>query len=308
MTAPKTDMPSSAAAASRGSGVALAGRTCIVAGGGTLPVEVADALDMAGTPPFVLMVEGEADPVLARHEGMTLPLGAMPAQLGTLKKKNIRNIVLAGSIRSRPMLRSLRFDRHVVGTIPRLLASVFALRHGDDRLLRSVVQLLGENGIRVVGAHEILPDLLAPYGPLGRHKPGKPGEADIGRAWQAAKAIGALDVGQGAVAVRGRVVALEGAEGTDAMLDRVRRLREEGRIPKKRGGVLVKCAKPNQELRADLPAIGPPTVANAVAAGLDGIVVETGRALIMEQARTVELADDAGLFIAGRREDDFARP
>lgn len=271
-----------------------------------MPLEVADALAEAGTPPYLLMIKGEADlAALAHHEGVSVPLGAVAAQFGDLKNRDIRNIVLAGTIRSRPKLTSIRFDRHVLGVLPKAIAALFSLGHGDDKLLRSVTAALEARGMRVVGVHEIVPDLLAAAGPAGRCKPRKSDENDIRRAWRAAKAIGALDIGQGAVAVHGRVVAVEGAEGTDAMLERVRMLREVGRIPARAGGVLVKCAKPGQELRADLPAIGPPTITNALAAGLDGIVLEQGRALILEQKRTIDMANEAGLFIAGRMESDL---
>ena len=306
MKAPTTDTRARVAPPQAAAGAVADGRTCIVAGGGSLPLEVADALAAAGTPPFVLMVEGEANPAaMAHHEGVVVPVGALTARFGLLKEKNIRNIVLAGNIRSRPGLLSLRADRHVLAALPKALATLLSLGHGDDKLLRSITGMLEGQGLRVVGVHEIVPDLLVAAGPAGRHSPRKADEKDIARAWRAAKAIGALDIGQGAVAVHGRVVAVEGAEGTDAMLERVRMLRETGRIPARAGGVLVKCAKPGQELRADLPAIGPPTIANASAAGLGGIVLEAGRALILEQKRTIELADEAKLFVAGRQEDEL---
>lgn len=303
MKARKAETKSTAAQPSVRDGSGGRGRTCVIAGGGTLPIDVANALAEAGERPYVLMVEGEADPVLSRHDGMRLPLGALTGQLRALKAMGIRNIVLAGTIRSRPPLSALRFDRSALSVLPRILTALFSLGGGDDKLLRAIVGGLESYGLRVIGAHEIVPDLIVSKGAAGKRAPRKRDVTDIRLAWRAAKAIGALDVGQGAVAVHGRVVALEGAEGTDAMLERVRALRGAGRIPAKPGGVLVKCAKPGQELRADLPAIGPPTVANAAAAGLSGIVVEEGRALIMERQRTVALADEKGIFIAGQSEE-----
>ncbi len=112
-------------------------------------------------------------------------------------------------------------------------------------------------------------------------------------------------MGQGAVAVGGRVVALEGAEGTDAMLERVATLKSEGRVSARRRGVLVKLCKPEQDLRADLPSIGPSTVAGAVAAGLAGIAVEAGRALVLERSEVIEAANRAGLFVIGVERSDY---
>jgi DUF1009 family protein len=123
---------------------------------------------------------------------------------------------------------------------------------------------------------------------------------DAGQAMEAARAIGLLDIGQAAVAVGHRVVALEAAEGTDAMLGRIADMRAEGRLRwSGRRGVLVKRAKPQQDLRVDMPAIGPKTVEAVVRASLAGIVIEAGRVMIAERADTVAIAERTGTFIYG---------
>jgi DUF1009 family protein len=122
---------------------------------------------------------------------------------------------------------------------------------------------------------------------------------DIDAARTAAEAIGALDIGQGAVAIGGRAIALEGLEGTNGLLERVRDLRGHGRLAGKTGGVLVKCLKPGQELRADLPTVGPTTIELAHAAGLSGIAVEAGRSLVIDGPELVARADALGLFALG---------
>jgi DUF1009 family protein len=182
----------------------------------------------------------------------------------------------------------------------RLLPKAIAgLGRGDDGLLAIVVRTIEEEGIRVVGAHQIVPDLLAPEGPVGAERPHKADMRDVQAAYKAAHALGALDIGQGAVAIGGRVIAVEGIEGTDGLLERVRDMRGHGRLAGKGRGVLVKCAKPGQELRADLPAIGPRTVTMAHAAGLAGIGVEADHSLILEGAEVVRLADSLGVFVVG---------
>ncbi|MGH6859775.1 MAG: LpxI family protein, partial [Phyllobacterium sp.] len=166
-----------------------------------------------------------------------------------------------------------------------------------DGLLRAVIATLESYGFRVLGAHEIVPDILSPaQATLTRKKADREGIANVQAAREAATLIGSLDIGQAAIAIGRRVVALEGVEGTDAMLQRVADLRASGRI-KRKGGVLVKCAKPQQEVRADLPAIGVSTVENAVLAGLSGIAVESGRTLILGYEQTISAANAAGLFI-----------
>jgi DUF1009 family protein len=123
---------------------------------------------------------------------------------------------------------------------------------------------------------------------------------DARLALDAAAAIGALDIGQGAVAINGRVVALEAAEGTDAMLERVGQLRQSGRLRwQGRAGVFAKRAKPQQDIRVDMPVIGPATLEGVERAGLAGIVVEAGRVIIAERTATIALAERAGVFIAG---------
>lgn len=164
--------------------------------------------------------------------------------------------------------------------------------------MRQVVRMIEEAGIRVAGADDIVPSLLAPQGPIAGPQPDRACRADIEAARAAAIAIGALDIGQAAVAVGGRVVALEAAEGTDGMLERVAQLRASGRI-RKTGGVLAKCVKPRQDRRIDLPSIGPGTVDRVAAAGLSGIVVDAGASLILDLAELSDRAEKAGVFVLG---------
>ncbi|MEP6567033.1 MAG: UDP-2,3-diacylglucosamine diphosphatase LpxI, partial [Mesorhizobium sp.] len=152
---------------------------------------------------------------------------------------------------------------------------------------------------RVVGAHEIVPELVATEGTMTETAPRKSDWRDLDAAHEAAKAIGALDIGQAAVAIGGRAIALEGVEGTDGLLERTKQLRGHGRLAGRTRGVLVKCAKPDQEMRADLPSIGPQTIEAAHAAGLAGIGVEAGRSLVLEASATIERANALGLFIIG---------
>jgi DUF1009 family protein len=153
-------------------------------------------------------------------------------------------------------------------------------------------------GFRIVGAHEVAPGLVASPGPLTRGGIPPRAAIDAAAALRAAHAIGLLDAGQAAVAVSGRAVALEGVEGTDGMLRRVAELRERRRIARQRQtGVLAKCAKPQQDLRVDMPTIGPRTVELAAAAGLAGIVIEAGRVMVADRAATLAAAEAAGLFI-----------
>jgi DUF1009 family protein len=178
--------------------------------------------------------------------------------------------------------------------IPRILQ---LMRGGDDNLLAGVAAMFQEQGMTLVGPLDVAPDLALPEGLVaGTASPAA--AAGIAKAAEAARLIGRLDIGQAAVAVAGRVVAVEDAGGTDALLDRVAALRASGRVTST-GGVLVKCAKPQQDLRLDLPTIGPATAENARRAGLDGVAGEAGRALLAGRDETIDAFRRAGLFLYG---------
>lgn len=205
-----------------------------------------------------------------------------------MKTAGVSRVVLAGGVRNRPHVRDLKFDWPTLRAVPYVLG---ALGKGDDALLRAFIGLLESFGFKVVGAHEVVPDLLSPPPAcLTRITPDARERRNIALAMDAALKLGDLDVGQGAIAAGGRVVALEGAEGTDLMIERVRELRTAGRISR-RGGVLVKMAKPRQDERADLPAIGLSTVENAERAGLAGIAIEAGRTFILGFGETLAAAN-----------------
>ncbi|WP_245513475.1 MULTISPECIES: LpxI family protein [unclassified Mesorhizobium] len=273
-------------------------RVGIIAGGGSLPVEVADGLAGHGYPPFVLLMEGEADrkQQLGRYEHVTMALEQIGSLVSTLKRHGVTHLVLAGEIKRRPRLSNMRPSLGLLAIVPSVIA---ALARGDDGLLKVLTRGLEKRGIKVVGAHEVVPELTAGEGTLTATRPSKSDWRDIEAGRAAAKAIGALDIGQAAIAIAGRVIALEGIEGTNGLLERARDLRGHGRLAGETRGVLVKCAKPGQELRADLPSIGPQTVEAAHAAGLAGIAVEAGRSLILEGPTTLARANALGLFIVG---------
>lgn len=272
------------------------GRVAIIAGSGSIPVFVAETLREQGTEPFVIAIEGEADPALQRFEHVTITTAQIGRLMSALNRIKPADVVLVGGVRGRPRLSSLRPD---LATVHLLLRVVSKLRSGDDVLLRGVVDMIEEEGFRVRGVHELVPELLAPEGQIAGPQPARPDRDALTTAVAGALALGRLDAGQACVAIGQRIVALEAAEGTDAMLRRVAELRDEGRLPTQRGGVLVKLAKPGQELRADLPTIGPATVENAARAQLSGIAVHAGRALVAEFDETCAKAKDLGVFLVG---------
>ncbi|GJD79308.1 LpxI family protein [Methylobacterium gregans] len=277
--------------------MAESGTLVLVAGAGRLPDLVAGSLERAGRAYKVLAVRGFTERALRARADATVDLLDVGATLAILKAWGPAVVIPAGGV-SRPSPAALLN----AGAALRNRAALRAIAGGgDDRLLRGVLALLEENGHRVLGVHEAAPDLLCPSGVLGRHAPDAEAEPSIraGRALLAA--LSPFDVGQAAVAAAERVLAVEGPEGTDRMLARARAL---GRKPfgsgrAAPGTVLVKVSKHGQDLRIDLPAIGPRTVRNAAAAGCAGIAVEAGRTLLIDRAATVAEADRRGLFLVG---------
>ena len=269
----------------------------IIAGGGAIPSYVAAAAAKAGRPVFVIGIKGEADQAIAAFPHEFLDWGQLGRLDEILRSRHGRDLVLVGSIRSRPDFKGISLDLATMRSLKDILAIIIG---GDDDVLTGAIRFFERRGMRIVGAHEVATDLVVTAGPLGRVQPGRAERRDMETALRAARAIGAIDAGQAAVAVNGRVVALEAAEGTDAMLARVGALKTARRVKwEGRAGVLGKCAKPQQDLRVDMPTIGPQTVEAAVGLGLAGIAVEAGRVMIVDRAEAIRRADAAGLFVVG---------
>ncbi|MBN8182804.1 LpxI family protein [Roseibium aggregatum] len=280
-----------------GADTGLKPRLALIAGNGSLPCQIAEALNGAGREFRIIAIKGEADERTRAQADTELGWGEIGRLYKFLKKTGCRDVLLIGGVSRRPDFTSILGD---LGTLKRLPTIIRALAGGDDSLLTKVIRLFEVEGYRVVGIKDVAPQLLASSGVLGKVQPNQGDWRDAELALRATEKLGELDIGQAAIAVGGRVVALEGAEGTDAMLQRCAELKRIGRIRSKgRAGVLVKTAKPNQDLRVDLPTVGPMTIDLAAAAGLAGIAVEASGALIAEKEETLKKADNAGLFVIG---------
>ena len=267
----------------------------VIAGGGPFPKRVALAARQAGRPVFVVALQGFADMAAIRDfPHQEIRLGAAGEILAALRRARCKDLVLIGPVR-RPSLVSIRPDVEGARIMARIGRAAFT---GDDGLLAAVVQVLGEEGFRVIGAHEVLTEAVGVVGVLGQHVPNDGARADIARGCVVVRALGQVDVGQGCIVQQGIVLAVEAIEGTDAMLGRAAGLARPGP-----GGVLIKLVKPGQDRRADLPTIGPNTIKAAAAAGLRGIAFEAGGTLLIDRDGCIAEADAAGLFLLGIEPD-----
>jgi UDP-2,3-diacylglucosamine hydrolase len=273
----------------------------VIAGGGELPVVLAEHCAAANRPYFVARITPYADAALNAHPGSDNGLGHMGGRMQAMRDAGVDAVVLIGQV-PREDVSKLDLDDGAIAMLPAIMA---ALPQGDDALLRAILSEHERAGFEVVGAEAVMGDLLAPEGVWGAVAPTPALMKDITKGAKVAHAIGAFDIAQGVVVCDGHVLAMEAAEGTDEMLNRVAALPLALRgTPEKRRGALVKRPKPIQERRIDLPVIGMRTIEGAARAGLAGIAVEAHGALAVRRADMIAEADKLGLFLYGFTRDE----
>ncbi len=269
----------------------------LIAGGGVVPFAVADSLAARGVESVLFALRGACDAQkVERFRHHWISVGQLGHLTKLLRAEGCRDLVFIGTL-TRPSLSEIRLD---LGTL-RVIKQVWAaFRGGDDHLLSGIGRILEQDGFRMVGIRDVAPDLLMPAGCLTRAAPDAQAEADIAKGRDVLRALGPFDIGQAVVVIDGHVVGVEDIEGTDGLLARIVGLRWQGRIRSAAGrGVLVKAPKSSQDLRFDLPTIGPATIDGAREAGLAGIAVAAGTTQIVDPQAIIAAADAAGLFVTG---------
>ncbi|MGA7199936.1 LpxI family protein [Roseiarcus sp.] len=268
----------------------------VLCGAGAFPLEVAADARSAGREPFLIGVVGSSDPAIEAYPHVWLRIGEVGKLFTALKERAIGEMVIVGAM-SRPDFADLRLDW---GAVKRAAELAQLFRRGDNGLLIGLAAIIERQGVRIVGAHEIAPRLVASVGPFGARDVSRDDEADIVFGRDLLEALSPFDSGQAVVVGAGRAFAIEAAEGTDAMVARVADLRASGRLRRKGpAGVLVKAPKRGQDLRFDMPAIGAETILGAARAQLRGVAIAAGRVLVVERERCAREADAAGLFVYG---------
>ncbi len=263
----------------------------IIAGSGEFPRMAARSARAQGRRVVVCGFVGHTDPALeAEADAFTLlHLGQLGKLIEFMKSQGVREICLAGAV-SKPKALDLRPDLRVV----RLL---FSLRgKGDDAILRALAGELEREGLRVVQASQLVPELRGAAGALSSRQPGEEEWEDIRFGWPIAQTLGKLDIGQALVVRGGIVVAVEAMEGTDETLAR------GGRLGGK-GCTLIKIFKPGQDERLDQPAIGAKTIEVMARHGYACLAFEAGNTLFFEQEKALALADKAGIAVIGLPRD-----
>lgn len=265
-------------------------RLGILAGGGRVPEEIAAAAVARGWPVHVVGIDGEVDGTFPGVAVTRVNWGQIGRMLRTFRENRCTHLVIVGRV-SRPDMTKLKPDFGLVRAIPSILRIMAS--GGDDGVLRGVIRFFEGNGLTVLGPADVAPEMAVALGPLGSRSPSAGDEADIAKGFAVVRLLGAFDVGQSVVVRGGTITTIEGAEGTDRMLSRV--------APQAGGpqGVLVKRPKPQQDMRVDMPVIGPHTVSNSARAGLSGIAVLAGQVLVTQRADVLARAEQEALFVVG---------
>lgn len=263
----------------------------IIAGGGVLPQILIKHCQQTQREYFVLAIENNADKSIFSDDipHKWIRIGQAGSGFKLMHEQNIEEIVMIGTIH-RPSFSDLVPDLRTAAFFARIgLKSI-----GDDGILRALVKEIESENMRVVGIHEVLPDLLVKEGCLTKVKPDKQALADIARGVEVGLTLGRLDVGQSVVVQQGLVLGVEGIEGTDKLIERCGTYQRQGD-----GGVLIKLRKPQQDMRIDLPTIGTTTIENLHRAGMRGIAIHAGNALIVDEAEVIKIANQYKMFIIG---------
>lgn len=262
----------------------------LIAGEGALPALLYSRLSAVGEPPIIAELKGYPSRIQG-VETIEFRVEHLGSFLSDLKLLGVKELCLAGKV-GRPILDPTAVDALTEPYVPGI---VHAIQSGDDGALREILAIIEEFGFELRAAHELLPELLPATGILTTKQPNERDQLDANRAASIVVAMGAADVGQSCVVAAGQALAIESIGGTDWMLKSLSN--EQRPTDAASGGVLFKAPKPGQDRRADLPVIGPNSIENAKAAGLDGIVIEAGGVMVLEIEQTVKLANAANLFI-----------
>lgn len=266
-------------------------KTALIAGSGALPAALAGAM---ADKPLVTAMEGHTPDGLVVD--LSFRVERLVPFLRALEREGVEEVVFAGAV-TRPRLDPALLDPDTASLLPRLMQAMAA---GDDATLRVVIALFEEFGFTVAGVEAVAPALLPGPGVLAGTITDRD-RADAARAAQIVAALGAVDVGQGAVVVQGLCLAVEALPGTDAMLEGVAGLKPGLRPDALRGrGVAFKGAKPGQDRRIDLPTIGPDTLRAVAAAGLGGLAFQAGSVICLDLGQMKRIAEDLGLFLWAR--------
>ncbi len=265
-------------------------RLAVIAGNGSFPFLVLDSAREQGIDPLVVAIKEEASPELAQKAANLhwLSLGEIQKLLELLSAEHVERVMLAGQVKHAQIFsRSIKAD----GLLQR---AFFGLtRRNTDALIGAFVRMLEARGMKVVDSTLFLKPLLADAGVMTRRAPDESERSDISYGREIAKKVAGLDIGQTVVVADRACIAVEAMEGTDAAIERASKLSNGRRL------IVVKVSKPRQDMRFDVPVVGPKTIQVMQRAGASALAVDAGKTLLFERSRLIADADTAGIAIFG---------
>ncbi|MBT4204113.1 UDP-2,3-diacylglucosamine diphosphatase LpxI [Hyphomicrobiales bacterium] len=266
----------------------------ILAGRGLIPVKVADSAQKSGWKVFIVSLNGEADKALDKYPNIKINLTEVTKIIRTLKNKNIKDILMIGYV-DRPY----KWKRDIgLSLLLWAIKNRDFFRRGDASMCSKVVDFLEKKDFVVHGTHEIASELVLQESIISNVAPNKNNEKDIEYGFSVARMLGNLDIGQGIVVEDRRVLAIEAAEGTDMMLERVVAIKN--RKKKSINGVFIKCLQEVQDNRIDMPTIGPVTIQKVYEAGLNGIAISAGGVIVYDYIEVCRLLNEYNIFLVAR--------
>lgn len=279
-----------------------AARIGLLAGSGRFPIMFAEAARRQGRRVFCIGVTGMASDELGGvcERFVTAPLARVGRAIRWFKSARVDRVVMAGKIQKTVLFAPFRLLRHLPDwrTI-HMLVRYAAENKSDDTLLLAVIREFERDGIRFASALDYCPELLVDHGFLTRRKPSPAQWRDIHFGWQLAKEMGRLDVGQSVCVSDTAVIAVEAIEGTDECIRRAGRLCRRGKF------TVVKVAKPQQDMRFDVPTVGLQTIQTMHEAGARVLAIESGMTIMLDQREVLELADRFGIAIVSLKAEEL---
>ncbi len=277
-------------------------RVGLLAGGGRFPISFAEAARRQGLSVFAVGVVGMAPDELGEicDDFVTAPLGRIGKAIRLFKRAGVDRVVMAGKVEKTTLLARFRILRHLPDWRTLHMIFNYAVKdRRDDTLLLAVIREFARDGIHFDSALEYCPELLVKHGFLTQRKPTPAQWRDIKFGWELAKEMGRLDVGQTVTVSDQAVIAVEAIEGTDQCI------RRSGQLCKRGKFTVVKVAKPQQDMRFDVPTVGVQTIQTMREAGARVLAIESGRTILLDEAKVIDLANKVGITLVSLNAEEL---
>lgn len=268
----------------------------LIAGGGDLPRLIQQDCIEKNIPLFIAAIDGTDANEIPHHQLQVFSVSKAGAIIDFFKVNNVKKLIICGALK-RPNFKNLLPDAKGLAFISKVILKSL----GDDALLKTIRQELESEGFEIIAAQDLLPTLLAPHGSLAIQTPDEFQKKSIILGWRAAKHHGEKDLGQSVIVQNENIIGLENEKGTDALIKQAALISHaEGHKP-----ILIKRAKPMQDMALDAPTIGLRTIQNLIEHNYAGLVIEAHKTLMLNQEQIIDLCNKNGLFLEVLTDEDI---